>query len=238
MSASPLLTPAELKKLRRTLLRWYDGSKRDLPWRSNADPYGVWVSEIMLQQTRVAAVLDHYARFMKRFPTIQTLAAAREPSVLAVWSGLGYYHRARRMHQAAKMIVRARDGKFPRTAEEWRTLPGIGRYTAAAIASIAFGEAVASVDGNVERVLGRVFGSAQSREAAWQQAETLLDRYRPGDFNQAMMELGATVCTPRTPRCPLCPLNAWCESRGAIAVRPQAARKRRQLLLRFGPAGE
>src|SRR5208282_4084877 len=131
------LRPADLKKLRRGLLGWYDRKKRDLPWRQNANPYRVWVSEIMLQQTRVAAVLDHYARFMKRFPTVHALAAARESSVLAAWSGLGYYHRARRMHQAAKIIVRQRHGEFPRTEEEWRGLPGIGRYTAAAIASIA-----------------------------------------------------------------------------------------------------
>ena len=123
------------------------------PGAVNVDPYRVWVSEIMLQQTRVAAVVDHYARFLQKFPTLQTLAAAREASVLAVWSGLGYYHRARRMHQAAKLIARERQGIFPRTAEDWRELPGIGRYTAAAIASIAFGEAVAVVDGNVERVL-------------------------------------------------------------------------------------
>src|SRR5271165_5647849 len=145
------LNPVSLNKLRHSLLEWYNRHRRDLPWRRGTDPYRVWVSEIMLQQTRVAAVLDHYTRFMRRFPTVQALAVAREPSVLAAWSGLGYYHRARRMHQAAKVIVRERHGKFPRTAEDWRKLPGIGRYTAAAIASIAFGEAVAAVDGNVER---------------------------------------------------------------------------------------
>src|ERR1035438_9740623 len=167
----PTLTPAALRKLRRALLAWYDQTRRELPWRRDADPYRVWVSEIMLQQTRVAAVVDHYARFLKKFPTVQTLAAARESSVLALWSGLGYYHRARRMHQAAKLIARQRRGIFPRTAEEWRELPGIGRYTAAAIASIAFGEAVAVVDGNVERVVERMFGAAEGREAAWRRAE-------------------------------------------------------------------
>jgi A/G-specific adenine glycosylase len=224
------LTPAALRKLRRALLVWYDEHRRQLPWRCDAGPYRVWVSEIMLQQTRVAAVVDHYARFLRKFPTVQTLAAAREVSVLAVWSGLGYYHRARRMHQAAKLIARQRRGIFPRTAEEWRQLPGIGRYTAAAIASIAFGEPVAVVDGNVERVLHRVFGAAEGREAAWQRAESLLDRTRPGDFNQAMMELGATLCTPRAPQCPMCPLYAWCLSRGAEPARPQPARKRKQLI--------
>ena len=223
------LSPARLKKLRHAVLDWYDQNGRDLPWRRDADPYRVWVSEIMLQQTRVAAVLDHYARFLQRFPTMQSLAAAREASVLAVWSGLGYYHRARRVHQAAKVIVRDRNGIFPRTAEEWRTLPGIGRYTAAAIASIGFGEPVAVVDGNVKRVLDRMSGRDEEREVAWQGAETLLDRDRPGDFNQAMMELGATICTPRAPQCLLCPLNTWCQSRGAHAASPQAPRKRKQL---------
>jgi len=202
----------------------------------------------MLQQTRVAAVMDHYARFLRRFPTVQSLAAAREPSVLAAWSGLGYYHRARRMHQAAKIIARDRQGSFPRTAEEWSKLPGIGRYTAAAIASIAFGEPVAVVDGNVERVIERLLGwkrrilarrdqaptksavaTARSREAAWEQAEALLDRRRPGDFNQAMMELGATICTPRAPKCLFCPLNSFCKARGAEQPLRGLVRKSREL---------
>ncbi len=223
------LNPASLKKIRRALLGWYDQNRRDLPWRRNADPYRVWVSEIMLQQTRVAAVLNHYVRFLQRFPTVQALAAAREPSVLAAWSGLGYYQRARRMHQAAKVIARERKGNFPRTAEDWRELPGVGRYTGAAIASIVFGEPVAVVDGNVERVLKRMFGCEGGREVAWQRAEEVLDRDRPGDFNQAMMELGATICTPRAPRCAVCPLNAWCQSRGAQTIQPQAPRKRKHL---------
>jgi A/G-specific adenine glycosylase len=223
------LPPRELRNLRRSLLAWYDANRRDLPWRRDADPYRVWVSEIMLQQTRVAAVLDHYVRWMQRFPTIHDLAKAREQSVLARWSGLGYYHRARRMHQAAKVIARERKGEFPRTAEAWRELPGVGRYTAAAIASIAFGEPVAVVDGNVERVLVRIFGAAEGREVAWRRAESLLDRTRPGDFNQAMMELGATICTPRAPQCLLCPLYKWCQLRGAEMPKPQAPRKRQQL---------
>ncbi len=183
----------------------------------------------MLQQTRVAAVLDHYARWMQRFPTVHDLAKAREQSVLALWSGLGYYHRARRLHQAAKLIARDRNGEFPTTAEAWRELPGIGRYTAAAIASIAYGEPIAVVDGNVERVLNRIFVSIDSKEGNWQRAEALLDRTRPGDFNQAMMELGATICTPRAPQCLVCPLIKWCAARGAEARKPQAARKREQL---------
>jgi A/G-specific adenine glycosylase len=223
------LTPAKTRDLRAALLSWYDRHRRDLPWRRDQDPYRVWVSEIMLQQTRVAAVLGHYARFMQRFPTVQALASAREASVLASWSGLGYYHRARRMHRAAKVITRERKGVFPRAAEDWLELPGIGRYTAAAIASIAFGEAVAVVDGNVERVLARLFRQPGSREVSWTQAEALLDRERPGDFNQAIMELGATICTPRAPQCLLCPLHEFCRSRGADAAKPQPIRKNKQL---------
>jgi A/G-specific adenine glycosylase len=187
----------------------------------------------MLQQTRIAAVLEHYARWMRRFPTVQDLARAREQSVLGLWSGLGYYHRARRLHQAAKVIVHERNGQSPTTAEGWRELPGIGRYTAAAIASIAFGEPVAVVDGNVERVLDRMFGQAANREGNWHRAEALLDRARPGDFNQAMMELGATLCTPRAPQCLICPLNHWCQSRGSEGPKPQPARKRTRLHYAF-----
>jgi A/G-specific adenine glycosylase len=228
MSSKPVrLNSRSLRRLRQELLAWYDQNRRDLPWRKDSDPYRVWVSEIMLQQTRVAAVLGPYGRFMLRFPTVQSLAAARESSVLGVWSGLGYYHRARRMHQVAKMIVSERKGLFPRTPEEWRKLPGIGRYTAAALASIACDEAAAVVDGNVERVLGRVYGESEGGEGAWLRAETLLDRKRPGDFNQAMMELGATLCTPRAPQCLLCPLNTWCQSRGAGPAQPRPMRKRR-----------
>jgi A/G-specific adenine glycosylase len=224
-----LLSPAKIRAFRHGLLSWYDQHRRDLPWRRDRDPYRVWVSEIMLQQTRVAAVLEHYARFLRRFPAVQTLAAAREASVLAAWGGLGYYHRARRMHQAAKLIARERAGVFPPTAEAWSELPGIGRYTAAAIASISFGEPIAVVDGNVERVLLRLFGEAAAKGVPWQQAEALLDRDRPGDFNQAMMELGATVCTPRAPQCLLCPLYAFCRTRGVETSRPQAARHSRQV---------
>ena len=223
------LNSAKLRRFRTALLRWYDQHRRDLPWRCDRHPYRVWVSEIMLQQTRVAAVLDHYARFMKRFPTVESLAAGREASVLAVWSGLGYYHRARRMHQAARVIARERDGNFPQTAEAWAELPGIGRYTAAAIASIAFGEAVAVVDGNVERVVERLLGRSSGREEVWTQAQALLEPARAGDFNQAMMELGATVCTPRAPQCLLCPVNAFCQSRGAEVARPLPPRKRKHL---------
>jgi A/G-specific adenine glycosylase len=229
MSARMVPTSSgQIRSFRLALLSWYDQHRRDLPWRRDRDPYRIWISEIMLQQTRVAAVLGHYARFMQRFPTVQVLAAARENSVLAAWSGLGYYHRARRMHEAAKVIARERGGAFPCLAEDWRDLPGIGRYTAAAIASIAFDEAVAVLDGNVERVLQRLSGEVLGREAAWQRAESLLDRVRPGGFNQAMMELGATICTPRAPQCLVCPVNSLCATRGMEAPRPQAARKSKE----------
>ncbi len=212
----------------RLLLAWYDTNARDLPWRKDHDPYCVWVSEIMLQQTRVAAVIEHYYEFLRRFPTVQKLAAAWEASVLAAWSGLGYYRRARMMHAAAKVIVRKLGGKFPTTSTEWRDLPGIGRYTAAAIASIAFGEPIAVVDGNVERVVQRLLGRQLKGEDLWREAENLLNRSRPGDFNQAMMELGATICTPRAPTCLACPLIDLCATRGEHAVNGKALRQVRR----------
>jgi A/G-specific adenine glycosylase len=161
-------------------------------------------------------VLEHYHRFLRRFPTVRNLAAARESSVLAAWSGLGYYRRARMMHAAARKIVQEHKGKFPARAVTLRELPGIGRYTAAAIASIAFNEPVALVDGNVERVLGRMLGNGLAGEKLWTTAQELLSRKRPGDFNQAMMELGATVCLPRQPRCPACPVFDLCATRGEL----------------------
>jgi A/G-specific adenine glycosylase len=200
---------------RQRLLHWYDGHKRDLPWRMSHDPYHVWLSEIMLQQTRVTAVLEHYQRFLKRFPTIEFLARARLSSVLAVWSGLGYYRRARMLHAAAKKVVEEFRGKLPARPGGLRTLPGIGRYTAAAIASIAFNEPVAVVDGNVKRVLQRVLGETLTGEELWSAAERVLSRRRSGDFNQAIMELGATVCLPRRPKCLLCPVLDLCVTRGA-----------------------
>jgi A/G-specific adenine glycosylase len=223
------LSQAQTRKLRRASLAWYDAHRRDLPWRQDTDPYRVWVSEIMLQQTRVAAVLEHYARFMKRFPNVTALARAHEQSVLAAWSGLGYYHRARRLHQAAKVILRKHGGQFPFRAEDWLRLPGIGRYTAAAIASIVFGQAIAAVDGNVERVLQRIEGAAMANGMAWERAQALLDPSRPGDFNQAMMDLGAMICTPRAPKCLLCPLIALCRTQGEHVATSQAPRKRKQL---------
>jgi A/G-specific adenine glycosylase len=204
------------ESFRNLLLRWYDSNRRDLPWRKTSDTYCIWLSEIMLQQTRVGAVLDHYRHFLERFPDVHSLARAREQSVVAAWSGLGYYRRARNLHACAKLIAGEQRGKFPSSAAELQKLPGIGRYTAAAIASIAFGEPNAVVDGNVERVLQRVTGDAElSQSDTWALAEALLAKERPGDFNQAMMELGATVCLPKEPKCLICPVMKYCTTRGS-----------------------
>jgi A/G-specific adenine glycosylase len=212
--------------LQAALLAWYAQNRRQLPWRQDADAYRVWVSEIMLQQTRVAAVLEHYRLFLEAFPTVEALAQAPEEQVLARWSGLGYYRRARMLHQAARLVMNEFGGVIPRAAEELRKLPGIGRYTAAAIASIAWGEPVAVVDGNVERVLSRLDGEPRLAASAWRRAQELLDCRQAGDWNQAMMELGATVCVPQNPLCRECPVCSWCCAPGAATGRPRAARRR------------
>jgi A/G-specific adenine glycosylase len=207
-----------VKSIAGALLAWYGKERRDLPWRRSADPYRVWVSEIMLQQTRAQAVIPYYERFLARFPSLDALAAAEEEEVLALWSGLGYYSRARNLLKAA-CAVQARG--FPRDLESWRALPGVGDYTAAAIASIAFSLPHAAVDGNVLRVAARLendaadIGSARTRARFRRIVEGWLDRRDPGGFNQAMMELGATVCLPKTPRCGACPLQARCAARSA-----------------------
>ncbi len=205
------------------LLRWYEANRRDLPWRRTTDPYRILLSEVMLQQTRVETVLPYYARFLRLFPTAKALAAARPQTVLRAWAGLGYYSRARSLRAAAQSIQRS---GFPSTYEGLLDLPGVGRYTAAAVASIAFGLPRAVIDGNVRRLLARLFACQDGFE---EKAEALLDRKRPGDFNQAMMELGATVCLPRNPRCSACPLAGRCAAFGSTRVkqfparRPQAA---------------
>ncbi|MCE5309451.1 MAG: A/G-specific adenine glycosylase [Acidobacteriales bacterium] len=208
-----------LSDFRRRLLAWYDRSARSLPWRRTCDPYRIWVSEIMLQQTRVAAVLPYYERFLERFPDVESLAAASEPEVLAAWSGLGYYSRARNMLRAARQIVECCG--FPRDYDSIRALAGVGDYTAAAIASIAFGLQHAVVDGNVLRVLSRIandagdISSASTKRRLQDVATLFLDNQRPGDFNQALMELGATICVPGEPLCGECPLKRHCEARRA-----------------------
>jgi A/G-specific adenine glycosylase len=211
-----------LIRMRRELLGWYDRSKRDLPWRRTQDPYAIWVSEIMLQQTRVAVVVERWKAFLERFPTVESLAAAHEQDVLALWSGLGYYRRARMLHKAAQTVVAEHSGIMPLTAAELRNLPGIGSYTAAAIASIAHNEPVAVVDGNVERVLSRIrgweshdaVGEAAVRRKVEELSAALVDPLHAGDFNQAIMELGATVCTPRNPQCLVCPWATECRTLG------------------------
>jgi A/G-specific adenine glycosylase len=215
--------------MRRQLLSWYARSQRDLPWRRSHDPYAIWVSEIMLQQTRVAVVVERYKDFLEKFPTLISLALAAEQDVLAVWSGLGYYRRARMLHKAAQFVANELEGKMPITSIKLRTLPGIGLYTAAAIASIAHGEVVAVVDGNVERVLCRLEGwDAGSRKGGTvlrrrieALANQLVDPAQPGDFNQAVMELGATVCLPRNPQCLVCPLASHCKTRGEHKTQPR-----------------
>ncbi len=215
------------QEFRKDLSTWYRKHARALPWRGVRNPYGTWLSEIMLQQTRVATVIERYSEFLRRFPTLADLAAAPEDDVLALWSGLGYYRRARMLHRGAQFVVRELGGELPGTATALRTLPGVGEYTAAAIASIAFGESVAVLDGNVERVLLRLLGLPEQKTAA---ARTLLLRTAntlvppaaarrsktnpPGDHNQAMMELGATICLPRGPLCLQCPVFRFCHTRG------------------------
>jgi A/G-specific adenine glycosylase len=237
-------------KLGAQLLGWYERNRRDLPWRRSRDPYAIWVSEIMLQQTRVAVVVDRYMAFMARFPTVVSLALAPEQDVLALWSGLGYYRRARMLHKAAQFVAGHCGGALPATAEALRALPGIGAYTAAAIASIAHGEPVAVVDGNVERVLCRLAGwdengrqgGAALRRNIEGLAAHLLDRERPSDFNQALMELGAMVCTPRNPQCLVCPWSASCKTRGEHKTTPRPRMLRREiahaLSVRMGPGPE
>ena len=214
----------EAALLRRSLLRWYDRNRRDLPWRNTRDPYRIWLSEVMLQQTRVQAVLSYYDKFLEAFPGVAALAAADEPTLLASWSGLGYYSRARNMHLAAQKIDREWGGQFPRNYAEARELPGVGEYTARAVLSIAYGIPLAVVDGNVARVLSRLymlpedFRSGKGRRKFQALADALLAPRRPGDFNQAMMELGATVCLPRQPHCAVCPLGRMCLAYKQMAV--------------------
>jgi A/G-specific adenine glycosylase len=214
--------PAEIDPapLRRPLLRWFDERKRDLPWRRNRDPWRIWLSEIMLQQTTAAAVIPHFERFVRRFPSLSDLARAREEEVLELWSGLGYYQRARNLHRAAQQVEASPEG-LPRTAAGLRALPGFGAYTAAAVASIAFGEATPVVDGNVVRVVARVArlgGHAKDRrleEEVRRLASVWIDPRRPGDWNEATMELGAMLCRPQSPRCTDCPVAPACRSRAA-----------------------
>lgn len=227
------MSNAEAKRLS-TLLRWYDAHKRPLPWRRDTDPYRVWLSEVMLQQTTVAAVIPYYERFLRRYPTVKALAAAKEPDVMRLWAGLGYYSRARNLLAAARKVVAEHGGAFPGTAEGLRTLPGVGRYTAGAVSSIAFGLPEPLVDGNVNRVFARLYARKEDVKSpafqtwAWETAARLIDPKRPGDWNQALMELGATVCHPQGPECGRCPLARSCaaKAKGLQESLPMAAPKR------------
>jgi len=230
----PLIPSRQLHIFRRRMLSWFAKHKRDLPWRHTGDPYRIWLSEIMLQQTRVAAVIPYYERFLASFPDVQALARARTDRVLTSWAGLGYYSRVRNLQRAAKEIVARHKGRFPREHEAALSLPGIGRYTAAAVLSIAYGEPRAVLDGNVARVLVRIGAQHGDPRApgAWRKLETvaqsLLAQDSPGDWNQAMMELGATVCTPKSPQCAGCPAAKWCRARKlGIAEDLPSPRKKR-----------
>jgi A/G-specific adenine glycosylase len=202
---------ASVRAIRAPLLRWYRKHRRDLPWRRTRDPYAIWVSEVMLQQTRVAVVLPYYERFLRRFPDVGALASAQEEDVLAAWSGLGYYRRARGLLEGARQVIDRHAGRVPDDVHALRELPGVGRYTAGAIASVAFGREAAIVDGNVRRVLTRILALRKPRESVlWRNAQTLVHGTSPGDLNQALMELGATICAPRSPSCASCPVAARC----------------------------
>ncbi len=208
--------PAGAVAFRRRLLAWYGRHRRRLPWRGVRDPYAVLVSEIMLQQTQVARVMEFFPRFLARYPTLEDLAAAPADAVRESWDGLGYYARARNLHAAARMVVRKLGGRLPRRPEELRALPGIGRYTAGAVASLAFGAEVPAVDTNAARVLTRVFAvrgrrkSARRERRLWALAAALVPRGRSADWNQALMDLGATYCVARAPRCEVCPVRRTC----------------------------
>ncbi|HVU01530.1 MAG TPA: A/G-specific adenine glycosylase [Polyangiaceae bacterium] len=223
--------------VQRALLPWYEEHRRDLPWRRTSDPYAVWVSEVMLQQTQVATVRDYYARWMKRFPTVSALAKAEESDVLHAWQGLGYYSRARNLKRGAEAVVERHRGAVPKTVAELLELPGIGPYSAGAISSIAHGERAPIVDGNVVRVLSRLFAlrgdpaKAPLEKELWRRAEDLVPSERPGDFNQALMELGATVCTPRSPTCLLCPLRMLCAARrdGIVEELPEIPKREKPI---------
>lgn len=219
---------ANLTAIRRRLLSWYETHKRDLPWRRTSDPYAIWISETMLQQTQVATVLPYYDRFMKAFPNVKGLDRAPLAKVLALWSGLGYYRRAENLKKTARVLAARHRGQLPNDYDNLRTLPGIGEYTAGALVSIAFGKPYPAIDGNARRVLARLFlvsGEKMLRDGA----RRLLSKSRPGQFNQSLMELGSVLCTPKNPRCAECPVEIFCATqRNGHRQRNRMSRKRRQ----------
>lgn len=226
--------PKRFRPIVLRLLAWYSRNRRDLPWRRTRDPYRIWLAEVMLQQTRVETVIPYYRRFLRRFPRVADLARAPVDDVLELWAGLGYYSRARNLHAAARQIVARHGGKVPQSVGDLRALPGVGRYTAGAIASIAFGRTAPILDGNVTRILCRLFGIADNPKAPttqkrlWALAEALLPEEAPGNFNQAMMELGATLCAPKNPSCGACPVARLCEARrlGRTPDLPRVAKRK------------
>jgi A/G-specific adenine glycosylase len=225
---APLVEAVDQDTLHAALIAWFQAHKADLPWRRTDDPYAIWLSEIMLQQTQVNTVIPYYERFLARFPTVHTLAAAPLDDVLKLWEGLGYYSRARNLHRAAQMIVAEFDGGFPASVEALRKLPGVGRYTAGAVASLAFGSDVPVLDGNVIRILTRLFdiaddvGAAGTRRALWDLAARLIPAGRAGPWNEGLMEFGRRVCTPQSPDCAACPVAEHCSARreGHQLMRP------------------
>ena len=234
LSADSIIDANWLRRFRQRLRNWYRKHARSLPWRSDADPYRVWISEVMLQQTQVSTVIDYYQRFLQRFPDLNTLAAAEEQEVLRLWEGLGYYRRARQLHQAAIQIVKEHDGLFPSDRTSLLALPGIGRYTAGAILSIAFGQREPILEANTIRLLSRLLllreetTRSDSQRQLWELAEVLLPRTSIGLFNQALMELGSLVCTPQNPACHECPVQEICPTHqhGLQEVIPVMAPKR------------
>jgi A/G-specific adenine glycosylase len=233
-----------LKTFQTQLLAWFRTHQRDLPWRRSCDPYRIWVAEVMLQQTRIAAVMPYYQHFLERFPTVQLLARAAEPEVLKLWSGLGYYSRARNLHRAAKIIVAQHNSKFPRTLDASLELPGIGAYTAAAVLSIAYDVPLAVLDGNVARVLARIkairgeLRAPKTWRAFTAAAQNLLATHAPGDWNQSLMELGEVICTPQSPRCAECPVVRHCRAyaEGLTDEIPAPRRKRAAVHMKIAAA--
>src|SRR5271170_4066293 len=233
-----------LKTFQKQLLAWFRTHQRDLPWRRSRDPYRIWVAEVMLQQTRIATVMPYYQRFLSRFPTVHSLARARETEVLKLWSGLGYYSRARNLHRAAKIIVARHHGQFPRTLDAVLELPGIGTYTAAAVLSIAFDAPLAVLDGNVARVLGRIkairgdLRAPKNWRALSAAAQDFLATQAPGDWNQSLMELGEVICTPQPPDCTECPVARHCRAyaRGLTSEIPAPRRKRALVHMKIAAA--
>ncbi len=238
------LTGRALRNFQARLLAWFRAHQRDLPWRRSRNPYRIWVAEVMLQQTRIAAVMPYYQRFLARFPTVQSLARAAEPEVLKLWSGLGYYSRARNLHRAAKIIVTQRNGEFPRDLDVALELPGIGTYTAAAVLSIAYDVPLAVLDGNVARVLARIkairgdLRAPKNWRALTAASQDLLASQAPGDWNQSLMELGEVICTPQSPRCKECPVARHCQAyaQGLTDNIPAPRRKRPPVHMKIAAA--